>query len=172
MTTGEFNLINTCFLSSSNRKDVVLGIGDDCAIVSVPEDKQLAMTTDTLIDGVHFPSGTSPEDIACKTIAVNLSDLAAIGAEPAWFFLNLSLPDEATDWLDEFAGGMGDLDVRRAAAVEAAAARNPMGRITTPEDVADALTVLATPRTHWMTGNIIGVDGGEVMGSRESAEIP
>jgi len=55
--------------------------------------------------------------------------------------------------------------------VEAAVARNPHGRLTTPEDVADVLTVLATPQTHWMTGNIIGVDGGEVMGTRESAEI-
>jgi NAD(P)-dependent dehydrogenase (short-subunit alcohol dehydrogenase family) len=56
--------------------------------------------------------------------------------------------------------------------VEAAVARNPMGRMTTPEDVADALTVLATPQTHWMTGSTIAIDGGEVMGSRETAEIP
>jgi len=56
--------------------------------------------------------------------------------------------------------------------VRAAATRNPMGRLTTPQDVADALTVLATPQTHWMTGNVLGVDGGEVMGSRESADIP
>ena len=56
--------------------------------------------------------------------------------------------------------------------VEAAETRNPHGRLTTPQDVADALTVLATPQTHWMTGNVIGVDGGEVMGSRESADIP
>jgi NAD(P)-dependent dehydrogenase (short-subunit alcohol dehydrogenase family) len=55
--------------------------------------------------------------------------------------------------------------------VEAAGSRNPHHRLTTPQDVADALTVLATPQTHWMTGNIIGVDGGEAMGSRESAEI-
>ena len=56
--------------------------------------------------------------------------------------------------------------------VEAAESRNPSGRMTTPQDVADALTVLATPQTHWMTGNTIGVDGGEVMGSKESAELP
>lgn len=55
--------------------------------------------------------------------------------------------------------------------VEAAQDRNPHGRLTTPEDVADALTVLATPQTRWMTGNTIGVDGGEVMGTRESGEI-
>jgi len=56
--------------------------------------------------------------------------------------------------------------------MHAAEARNPMGRITSPQDVADVLTVLATPQTHWMTGNTIGVDGGEVIGSRESADIP
>jgi enoyl-[acyl-carrier-protein] reductase (NADH) len=56
--------------------------------------------------------------------------------------------------------------------VAAAESRNPSGRMTTPQDVADALTMLATPQTHWMTGNTIGVDGGEVMGSKESADIP
>lgn len=55
--------------------------------------------------------------------------------------------------------------------VEAAETRNPQGRMTRPEDVADALTVLATPQTHWMTGNVIGVDGGEVMGTREGADL-
>jgi thiamine-monophosphate kinase len=102
MTTGEFNLINTYFLSPSNRKDVLLGIGDDCAIVSVPENKQLAITTDTLVDGVHFPSNTSPADIARKTIAVNLSDLAAMGAEPAWLTLALSLPRVDESWIKSF----------------------------------------------------------------------
>ena len=104
MTTGEFNLINTYFLSPSNRKDVVLGVGDDCAIVSVPEDKQLAITTDTLVDGVHFPADTSPEDIACKAIAVNLSDLAAMGAEPAWLTLALSLPRIDERWIQKDGG--------------------------------------------------------------------
>ncbi len=102
MVSGEFNLINKYFLSSSNRKDVSLGIGDDCAIVSVPEGKQLAITTDTLIDGVHFPSNTSPEDIACKAIAVNLSDLASMGAEPAWLTLALSLPQVDESWIKSF----------------------------------------------------------------------
>ena len=102
MATGEFNLIKKYFLSPSNRKEVLLGVGDDCAIVSVPEDKQLAITTDTLVDGVHFPSDTSAEDIACKTIAVNLSDLAAMGAEPAWLTLALSLPRVDESWIKSF----------------------------------------------------------------------
>ena len=102
MLPGEFNLIKTYFSSSSIRKEVLLGIGDDCAVVSVPENKQLAITTDTLIDGVHFPSDTSAEDIACKAIAVNLSDLAAMGAEPAWLTLALSLPQVDEGWLKAF----------------------------------------------------------------------
>ena len=102
MATGEFNLIKKYFLSPSNRKEVLLGVGDDCAIVSVPEDKQLAITTDTLVDGVHFPPDTSAEDIACKTIAVNLSDLAAMGAEPAWLTLALSLPRVDESWIKSF----------------------------------------------------------------------
>ena len=102
MATGEFNLIKKYFLSPSNRKEVLLGVGDDCAIVSVPENKQLAITTDTLVDGVHFPSDTSAEDIACKTIAVNLSDLAAMGAEPAWLTLALSLPRVDESWIKSF----------------------------------------------------------------------
>jgi len=102
MATGEFNLINKFFLSPSTRKEVSLGIGDDCAIVSVPEGKQLAITADTLVDGVHFPSNTSPQDIACKAIAVNLSDLAAMGAEPAWLTLALTLPRVDESWLESF----------------------------------------------------------------------
>lgn len=102
MVPGEFNLINTYFSSPSNRLDVLLGIGDDCAVVSVPDNKQLAITTDTLVDGVHFPSDTSAADIACKAIAVNLSDLAAMGAQPAWLTLALSLPQVDEGWLRSF----------------------------------------------------------------------
>ena len=83
MASGEFNLIKKYFHPPAHSKDVVLGVGDDCAVVSMPERRQLAVTTDTLVAGVHFPAGTSPADIAWKAIAVNLSDLAAMGAEPA-----------------------------------------------------------------------------------------
>ena len=94
---------------SSRGSGCVVGIGDDGAVLESPPGRQLVVCTDTLNEGVHFPLNTTPRAIGHKALAVNLSDLAAMGAEPAWFFLNLSLPDEATDWLDEFAGGMGDL---------------------------------------------------------------
>ena len=102
MASGEFNLIKQYFLSPSIRNDVPLGIGDDCAVVSVPGDKQLAITTDTLVDGVHFPTNTPAEAIARKAIAVNLSDLAAMGAEPAWLMLALSLPEVDESWIRSF----------------------------------------------------------------------
>lgn len=103
MALSEFDLIQRYFFSPGHRTDVSLGVGDDCAIVSIPEGKQLAVTTDTLVDGIHFPSDTSARDIAYKAIAVNLSDLAAMGAEPAWLTLALSLPLVNENWIRSFA---------------------------------------------------------------------
>jgi len=80
---------------------VWLPVGDDCAIIN-PAGDSIAVTTDTLIAGTHFPVETIAADIACKSIAVNLSDLAAMGAEPAWLTLALTLPDIDHDWLAEF----------------------------------------------------------------------
>lgn len=102
MASGEFGLIRKYFLPPAYKKDVVLGVGDDCAVVSVPEGRQLAVTTDTLTADVHFPADTSPADIAWKAVAVNLSDLAAMGAEPAWMTLALALPEQDDDWLRSF----------------------------------------------------------------------
>lgn len=102
MTDSEFDVIKQYFTSAITRDDVAVGIGDDCALLDVPKDKQLVTTTDTLISGVHFPEQTSPEDIAYKSVAVNLSDLAAMGAEPAWVTLALTLPTIDHDWLKRF----------------------------------------------------------------------
>ena len=103
---NEFELIKK--LSDRNRvvrEDVIQGIGDDCARVQVPDGHELAITTDTLIAGVHFPEKTSPHAIGFKSLAANLSDLAAMGAEPAWVTLALSLPTNNFLWLDQFAEG-------------------------------------------------------------------
>lgn len=88
---------------------MVLGIGDDCALLAIPTGMQLAVSTDTLNFGVHFPENTNPSDIGYKSLAVNLSDLAAMGAKPAWASLNLSLPDDDRDWLDGFCQGFARL---------------------------------------------------------------
>jgi len=87
------------------RDDVVLGIGDDAAILDIAKQhqhQQLVQSVDTLVSGVHFPVETSPHDIAYKALAVNLSDMAAMGAEPAWFTLALTLPDDNETWLKAF----------------------------------------------------------------------
>ncbi len=102
MTNSEFDVIKKYFTFSNSRDDVILPAGDDCACVSVPENKQLLITTDTLICGVHFPENTSPEDIAYKSLMVNLSDLAAMGATPTWVTLAISLPDINESWLQAF----------------------------------------------------------------------
>jgi thiamine-monophosphate kinase len=91
--------------TAPSRGDVVLGIGDDAAILDVPAGRQLVVAMDTLNIGVHFPDDTAPADIGWKALAVNLSDLAAMGARPAWCTLSLSLPDSDTGWVDGFLDG-------------------------------------------------------------------
>ncbi|MCW8831248.1 MAG: thiamine-phosphate kinase, partial [Gammaproteobacteria bacterium] len=100
--TTEFNLINKYFNYDDAREDVALGVGDDCALLMPSPGKQLAVTVDTLVAGVHFPETTLPEDIAYKSLAVSLSDLAAMGAEPAWATLALTLPHGRKGWLQAF----------------------------------------------------------------------
>jgi thiamine-monophosphate kinase len=104
---NEFDIIQQFFNQQAvHRHDVQLGIGDDAAIVSVPPHHQLVITTDTLVEGVHFPVNTSPFDIGYKALAVNLSDLAAMGAEPAWITLSLTLNNPTPDWLRDFSHGL------------------------------------------------------------------
>ncbi len=91
------------------RKDVVVGIGDDCAVTTVPSNQQLAVTTDTLVGGVHFLKDAPARSVAYKAVAVNLSDLAAMGAEPAWISLSLSMSEVNEAWMADFAEGMYDL---------------------------------------------------------------
>ncbi|QNP41363.1 thiamine-phosphate kinase [Lysobacter solisilvae (ex Woo and Kim 2020)] len=102
---AEFDLIELIRRRVATREDVVLGIGDDAAIVQVPVGKQLVIAADTLNRGIHFPDNTAPADIGWKALAVNLSDLAAMGAEPAWCTLSLSLPTGDPDWVGAFLDG-------------------------------------------------------------------
>lgn len=102
----EFSLIDRIAARTRARDDIALGIGDDCALLLPPPGQVLAVTADTLNAGVHFPAQTLPFDIGWKALAVNLSDLAAMGARPAWCTLALSLPDSDPAWLDPFADGL------------------------------------------------------------------
>jgi len=106
----EFELIKNYFTEQPvNRKDVVLGIGDDCAVCAPTERQNIAVTTDTLVAGVHFPENTPARAIGHKVIAVNLSDLAAMGAEPSWLSIAVTLPEMNEEWVGEFCAGMFEL---------------------------------------------------------------
>ena len=107
---SEFDLISRLQeIISTGPGSCVIGIGDDAAVLDVPPDRQLVVTTDTLVQGVHFRPQMPAGDLGHKALAVNLSDLAAMGAEPAWYFLALTLPAVDSAWLDSFAEGMAKL---------------------------------------------------------------
>ncbi|MDT8310247.1 MAG: thiamine-phosphate kinase, partial [Methylophaga sp.] len=107
---AEFSLIKAYFSAlTSHREDVVLGIGDDCALLQPPAGQLLATSVDTLVSGVHFFADVDAYRLGHKALAVNLSDLAAMGANPAWFTLALTLPEANSDWLKAFSAGMAYL---------------------------------------------------------------
>lgn len=104
---GEFDLIARHFAPLARGEAGALGLLDDAAVLAVPSGRKLVVTTDTLVSGIHFPEDTAPEDVAAKLLRVNLSDLAAMGAEPRAYFLNTAWPaglDE--DWIARFAKGL------------------------------------------------------------------
>jgi thiamine-monophosphate kinase len=104
----EFELIRRYFVElTPPRDDVALGIGDDAALLAPPRGHEVVVTTDTLIEGRHFPNDTDPQAVGWKALAVNLSDLAAMGAEPRWFTLALTLRMADPEWLAGFAAGLG-----------------------------------------------------------------
>lgn len=104
---GEFALIDTYFKNQTQvRADTILGIGDDAALLQIPPQQLLVAAIDTIVSGVHFLPETTAYDIAYKALAVNLSDLAAMGAEPAWLTLALTLPQSDSAWLQQFSEGL------------------------------------------------------------------
>lgn len=102
--TSEFGLIQRHF--SRATPGAVLGVGDDCALLQPATGMQLAVSTDTLVADVHFFADADPEKLGWKSLAVNLSDLAAMGAAPRWATLALTLPEVDDDWLAAFATGL------------------------------------------------------------------
>ncbi|MEA9788140.1 thiamine-phosphate kinase [Xanthomonas campestris pv. raphani] len=123
----EFDLIARLRARIAARADVPLGIGDDAALLQPPAGEQLAITADTLNAGVHFPLETRAADLGWKTLAVNLSDLAAMGAQPRWCTLSLSLPHDDAAWVDAFADGFFALaDLHGIALVGGDTTRGPL----------------------------------------------
>lgn len=114
----EFDLIDLIRARcASSRADVRLGIGDDAAILAPPAGHELIVSTDTLVAGVHFPETTSARDLGWKALAVNLSDLAAMGATPAWVLLALTLPTSDRGFVADFADGFAELAAQHGVAL-------------------------------------------------------
>jgi thiamine-monophosphate kinase len=122
MLPGEFELIERYFRGPAaalcaRRGDVPLGIGDDAAILDVPAGRQLVAALDALVEGRHFPRGAPARSIGHRALAANLSDLAAMGATPAWFLLSLTMPAVDEQFLADFAAGMLALAERHGVAL-------------------------------------------------------
>lgn len=124
----EFQLIRHYFTGlTAGSEGVLLGIGDDAALLSVPSGREFVVTSDTLVAGRHFPIETRPFDIGWKALAVNLSDLAAMGATPRWLTLALTLPEQSADWLAGFSEGLKALaDLHGIALVGGDTTRGPL----------------------------------------------
>ena len=98
----EFELIARYFQRPIDDPAVLIGSGDDAALVQASE--AIAIATDTLVEGVHFPASLRPEHVAHRALAANLSDMAAMGATPRWFTLALTLPQTDAQWLEHLDG--------------------------------------------------------------------
>jgi thiamine-monophosphate kinase len=113
----EFELIRRFFSTPAGAAGVALGIGDDAALLEVPADHELVAATDTILAGVHFPTTTTAKAIGHRAVAVNLSDLAAMGAEPRWLMLALTLPAADDAWVRSFAEGFHALAAQHGCAL-------------------------------------------------------
>jgi thiamine-monophosphate kinase len=159
---SEFSLIERIRARARGRAraDVLLGIGDDAALLRLPEGHELVLSTDTLVSGVHFPEETAPADVGWKALAVNLSDLAAMGATPAWISLALTLPEADVDWLDAFLDGFCELaDAHGVTLVGGDTTRGPLSITLAAHGFVPAGEALlrAGARVHdevWVTGTI------------------
>ena len=163
---AEFELIARIARRAQQRPDVLLGIGDDAALLAPPSGQALVVSADLLNEGVHFRAGDSPFDVGWKSLAVNLSDLAAMGAEPAWALLTLSLPDANEDWLDGFIDGFFSLaDAHRLALVGGDTTRGPRSIGVTVHGFVDARQALRRDAAQvgddlWVTGTLGDAAGG------------
>ncbi|HET6782484.1 MAG TPA: thiamine-phosphate kinase [Pseudoxanthomonas sp.] len=157
---AEFDLISRIRARASQRGGVVLGIGDDAALLQVPPGRELVVTADTLNVGVHFPEATAPADVGWKALAVNLSDLAAMGAVPAWCTLSLSLPQADESWVDAFLDGFLDLaDQQAVGLVGGDTTRGPLSISVTAMGLVESGSALRRDRAQvgddvWVTGTL------------------
>jgi thiamine-monophosphate kinase len=169
VSLGEFDLIARFFSRPSRRRDVLLGVGDDAALLEVPAGRALVAATDTLVEGRHFLTGAPPRSVGHQALAVNLSDLAAMGADPAWALLSLSLPEANEDWLQEFADGLYSLaEAHDVDLVGGDTVRGPL--VVTIEALGFVEPALALKRSGARPGDLLYVSGwpGEAAAGLES----
>jgi len=113
MSTREFSIIERYFKPlatlSQHENTVIIGPGDDCAVLRVPDGQEVCVSTDTLLEGVHFLPNSRAKVVASRTMAANLSDLAAMGASPYAFLLAMTFPEAREDWLEDFSATLSDI---------------------------------------------------------------
>ena len=110
MSESEFDIINAYFSEIGGTQDwLITGVGDDAAVLATAPEQQLVIAIDTLNTGVHFAETTPAFEVGYKALAVNISDIAAMGGQPTWFTLSLSLPEVDHDWLRGFSEGLASL---------------------------------------------------------------
>jgi thiamine-monophosphate kinase len=173
----EFQLIDRIRARAPTRDDVLLGIGDDAALLRVPAGRDLVVATDTLNAGVHFPDATAPADIGWKALAVNLSDLAAMGAQPAWCTLSLSLPEADMAWLDAFLDGFLELAaLHRVALVGGDTTRGPLSVCVTAHGLVQPGLAMRRDGARagdevWVTGTLGDAAGALALLQRAGAVV-
>jgi thiamine-monophosphate kinase len=155
----EFEIIRRYFTRQTlQRPDVRLGIGDDAAVLDVPPGAELVVTVDTLVAGVHFPENLPAEAVGHRALAVSLSDLAAMGSEPAWALLALTLPKADEEWLEGFSRGLFALaDRHQVTLVGGNMAQGPTNISVTLQGFAPQGKALT--RSGAQTGDLIYVTG-------------
>jgi thiamine-monophosphate kinase len=152
------------------RDDVVLGIGDDAALLRVPPGHELVVTADTLNAGVHFPHDASAAGIGWKALAANLSDLASMGARPAWCTLSLSLPQADAAWIGGFLDGFLELAVAHGIVLAGGdTTRGPLSIAVTAMGWIEAGAALRRDRARagddiWVTGTLGDAAGALALG--------
>ena len=155
----EFQLIRRYFVRAAKpRSDVSLGIGDDAALLRVPAGQELAVSTDSLLSGLHFPADLAAEAVGHRALAANLSDLAAMGAAPAWVLMALTLPEADEAWLEGFSRGFFALaDEHDVALVGGNMARGPLNVTLTVHGLVEQGTALT--RSGAQVGDLVYVTG-------------
>jgi thiamine-monophosphate kinase len=175
----EWTLIRTYFDRrgagpAGRRDDIVVGIGDDAAVLRPDPGFDLVVATDTIAEGTHFPAAIPANAVGHRCLAVNLSDLAAMSAEPRWFSLALSLPRADPAWLENFSAGLFALaDPFNVALVGGDTVRGPLGAtVTVHGRVRPDCAVLRSGARPGDGVWVTGYPGDAVAGRLLLAELP